>query len=210
MKTIISTFGISHGGIKAHIEQVIRKNGCEKLILLFQKDLTDEAKKNLKEMESLTDQLGIKFEPITVSPYSLMENVQKIKKLIKSEGENEVILNVTGGRKTLSLAATLAGFVSNPEKIVYVTEEKNEIIEIPKFTMGEKILSNEKHMILEIINEKTDIEKITEDLKKNNSKSNEYHNVMKHLRELADMGLIKINDGRPYTYSITPSGELLR
>ena len=206
MKTVIATFGEAPGGIVA----VIKQNGCEKLILLISNDPSEKAEKGLKEVKSLVKQLGIKLEEVEVNPYSLMENIHKIKKLIKSEKENEIILNVTGGRKPLSMAATLAGFVSNPKKIVYVTEEKDEVLEIPKLTIGEKMLSSEKHMILEIINEKTDIEKITDDLKKNNSKSNEYHNVMKHLRELADMGLIKINDGRPYTYSITPSGELLR
>ncbi|MFH1283018.1 MAG: CRISPR-associated CARF protein Csa3 [bacterium] len=210
MKTLISTFGISPGGIIAHIKQIIKQNGCEKLILLRQEKLPPEAKNGLKEIDSLLKQLEIKLDEVIVSPYNLMENVHIIKELIKSEKDNEVIINVTGGRKTLSLAATLAGFVSNPKKIVYVQEEDNKLIEIPKLTMGDKLLSQEKRTVLEGIKEKTTINEITKHLKKSNNNSNEYHNVMKHLRELADMGLIRINDGRPYTYSITPSGELLR
>ncbi|MFH1824186.1 MAG: DUF6293 family protein [Candidatus Firestonebacteria bacterium] len=206
MKTVIATFGEAPGGIVA----VIKQNGCEKLILLMSKDPSKKAERGLEDIESLTKQLDIKLKKIEVPPYSLMENIHRIKEIINSEKENEIILNVTGGRKPLSLAATLAGFVSNPKRIIYVTEENDEILEIPKLTIGEKMLSQEKRTILNSIKTNTKTEEITDYLKGKNSKSNEYHNVMKHLRELADMGLIKINDGRPYTYSITPSGELLR
>lgn len=206
MKTIIATFGESPGGIIATIKQ----NGCEKLILLISQNLTEKAKKGLKKTEDLAKQMQIQVQKITVSPYSLMENIQKIKQLIASQDSNEVILNVTGGRKTLSLAATLAGFVANPSKIIYIQEENNQPIEIPKFTMGEKLLSQEKHTILKSIKTNTSMEEIKKTLKKGSNKPNQYYTIMKHLRELADMELIEISNGRPHTYSITPSGELLR
>lgn len=206
MKTIISTFGISAGGIIASIKE----NGCDNLIVLISDDMTNEAKMELKKLEDVTKSLGIDIQKVIVSPYSLMENIQRIKSIIKSYSGSEILLNVTGGRKPLSLAATLAGFVSNPDRIIYVREEDNKPIEIPKFTMGEKLLSHEKRTILNSINKSTTFDEIKKFLEKNKMKSRQYHAIMKHLRELAEAGLIEINKTRPQTYTITPSGELLR
>lgn len=206
MKTIISTFGEASEGVI----QGIKQNGCEYLILLVPRILTEKAKENLRKSEILAKQMQIQVRKVTVSPYSLMENIQIIKQLIEDQTGNKVILNVTGGRKPLSLAATLAGFVAAPEKIIYIQEENDEPIEIPKFTIGEKFLSQEKRSILKCIKTDTKLEEIEKNLKKKNNGSKEYHTIMKHLRELAEMSLIKISEGRPHTYTITPSGELLR
>ncbi len=206
MKTIIATFGEASGGIEASIKQ----NGCEKLILLISKDLTEKAKKGVEKTEDMAKQMQIKVEKIATDQYSIMENISKIKELIAKEGSNEVILNVTGGRKPLSLAATLAAFVSNPKKIIYIQEENDQPIEIPRFTIGGKLLSEEKHTILKAIKNSTTVEDIKIALKGKNNNSVEYHAIMKHLRELAEMGLIEISNGRPHRYTITPSGELLR
>jgi len=206
MKTIISTFGISAGGIIASIKE----NGCDNLIVLVSDDMTKEAKDELKKLENITKTLGINIQKIIVSQYSLMENIQRIKSIIKAHSDSEILLNVTGGRKPLSLAATLAGFVSNPDRIIYVREEDNNPIDIPKFTIGEKLISEEKMAILNSINSSTTLDEIRKFLKRKKMNSTEYHTIMKHIRELVDGGLIKVNKGRPNTYSITPSGELLR
>lgn len=199
--TIISTFGESPGGTIASIKQ----NGCEKLILVLSKDLTPKAKKGLERVEDLAKQLKINLEKVEVSPYALMENIQKIKQLIAAQDGNEVILNVTGGRKPLSLAATLAGFVANPSKIIYIQEENDQPIEIPKFTLGNKLLRPEKMKILKCVKNNTTVEEIRKKL--GNKK---YHTIMKHLRELEEAGLIKLESkSNPHRYSITPSGELL-
>jgi len=202
MRVIISTFGVAPGGI---IQGIIQ-NGCEKLILLVPKDL--KSQKNLKEIEKKAKQMEIRVEKVMVSPYSLMENIEKIKQLLRKN--DDVILNVTGGRKPLSLAATLAGFVANPKRIIYIQEENNRAIEIPKFTLYDKVLSKEKRTILKNIKNNMTIEDIKKSLKNEDGMSKNYHVLMKHLRELAEFGLIQISNGRPHTFNILPSGELLR
>ncbi len=205
-KVMIATFGISPGGIKAAIKQ----NGCEKLILIYSEKMTEEASQELRKIEELVKYFGIELVKIEVHPYSIMDNITRMKEIIKNEKGKEIILNVTGGRKTLSLAATLAGFVTNPTKIVYIQEENDQAIEIPKFTLGEKLISNEKRRILLSINKNTKFEEIQNYVKKQDIGASRYHNIMKHLRELYSLGLIEIEAGKPQSYSLTPSGELLR
>ena len=203
MKTIISTFGEEPEGII----QGIKQNGCEKLILLIPEKLSVDSKRGLEKVETLTKEMEIQIEKIVVSPYDMMENIKKIKRLV-AENADDVILNITGGRKTLSLAASLAGFVSLPKDIIYIQEENNQSISIPKFTLTDKLLRPEKMEILKCIKANTTMEEIKKSLK--NDKSKKYHTIMKHLRELAEMELIEIINGRQHTYTITPGGELLR
>jgi len=206
MKILIATFGEEPGGIISSIKD----NGCDKLILLVPHNLTAKGREGLKKTEYIAKQIQIKVKKIKISPYSIMENINLIKDLINAYNQDQVILNVTGGRKPLSLAATLAAFVANPHKIIYVQEENNQSIDIPKFTIGEKLLSGEKRAILRSVKHNTTVGEIKKSLKQSKDNSKKYHAIMKHLRRLADMGLIEINNKRPYTYSITPSGELLR
>lgn len=207
MTTIIATFGEAPGGIIESIKQF----NCEKIILLVPEKLrTKKSKEGLKEITDLTKQLDIKTEKIKLHPYELMKNITRIKSIIKKEN-NQTILNVTGGRKTLSLAATLAGFVTKPERIIYVQEETHEAMEIPRFTIYDKLLSNEKKIILSKITEKTTLKEIISKISKNSNISANEFTVRKHLRELVEMDLINIDkDSRPYTYSINNNGRLLR
>lgn len=198
---MISTFGVESGGITEGIKQF----GCQKLILLLSgKPQAKASIEGLKEIERAVKQMKIPMERVVVSPYSVMENIQKIKELIKSYEGNDVILNITGGRKTLSLAAALAGFVSKPSKIIYIQAENNQPIEIPKFTIDKKLLPKQKQAILSCIGENTTYKEIEKSAGKN------YPAIMKHLRELESMDLIQISKKRPHTYAIKPSGELLR
>lgn len=204
MKTIISTFGEEPEGIIQGIKQF----GCENLILLVPEESSEKMKKGLERIEDLAKEMDIRLEKVKISPYSLMENIQKIKQLLnKNDG---VILNITGGRKTLSLAAALAGFVANPSKIIYIEEESKRPIEIPRFTIYEKMLSPEKRIILKSIKNDMTMKEISKHLKKESKKPTQYHTIMKHLRELTEMGLVEVRNGRPHVYRITPSGELLR
>ena len=201
MKVMIATFGVKSGGIT----EGIKKFGCEKLILFLSK--TPQAKESvgeLKKIEKRVKEMNIPMQKVIVSPYALMENVQKIKEYVKSQEGNEVTLNVTGGRKTLCLAATLAGFVSNPKRIVYIPEDYNQTIEIPRFTVKQKFLPKQKQGILKVIGKNTTYEEIEKSARK------KYHALMKQLRELETMELIEISKKRPHTYTIKPSGELLR
>lgn len=200
MKVMIATFGVESGGIRDGMKQF----DCEKLFLLLsEKSQKKKSVSELRKIEKKAKQMNIPMQKVIVSPYTLMENVQKIKELIKSQEGNEVTLNVTGGRKTLCLAATLAGFVSNPKRIVYIPEDY-QTIEIPRFTVKQKFVPKQKQGILRVIGKNTTYEEIEKSVGK------KYHALMKQLRELETMDLIEISKKRPHTYTIKPSGELLR
>jgi CRISPR locus-related DNA-binding protein len=206
MNVMIATFGVESGGITDGIKLF----GCEKLILLLsEKPQSEKAVENLKEIEKTTKQMRIPLEKVIISPYSITENIQKVKGIVESYKGNEIVLNVTGGRKTLSLAATLAGFISNPSRIVYIQEEEHIPLEIPRFPLKKKIVDNTKGHILQCVKKNTTYEEIKEYLKRNGGPQN-YPAIMKHLRQLSQSGLIEISRKRPQTYSITPSGEFLR
>jgi CRISPR locus-related DNA-binding protein len=200
--TMIATFGEAPGGIIEGIKQF----GCQKLILLISDKPQKDSQRNLRKIEDLAGRMRITVKKVTVPPYDVMGNIQKIKQLIEDNGD-DVILNVTGGRKPLSLAASLAGFVSNPKDIIYIQEENNQPISIPRFTIYEKLLSNEKREVLNYVTKDTALKDINVKLGKNHKK---YHTIKKHLTELEKMGLIKSDRSWPRRYSITPSGELLR
>lgn len=206
MGLIIATFGEHPAGIIESIKQF----GCEKLILLIPEPLSQKGKEGLEKVMNITRELNIETEKIKLNPYDFMGNIKEIKSIIKKE-KNEIILNVTGGRKTLSMAATLAGFVTKPNKIIYIQEEDNKPLEIPRFTIYDKLLSREKKIILSKINDKTSLEEILLKLKKNGGISPKEPAVRKHLRELLEMDLINIDkDSRPFTYTINVNGKLLR
>ena len=199
---IISTFGGAPGGIIEGIKQF----GCNKLILLLtDKPQSKKSEKSLNEIEEMAKQMKIPLSKVYVSPYDVMGNIQKIKKIISDNGD-DVILNITGGRKTLSLSVALAGFVSNPKDIIYIQEENNEPISIPKFTLGDKLLRPEKMEILRSVKVNTTVKEIMKEL----GEDKKYFAILKHLRGLEETGLI-IADGnsRERRYTITPSGELL-
>ncbi len=204
MKTLISTFGEEPDGIIQGIKQF----PCDKLILLISHKLVSKkAKDGLRKLEKISKDMEIIVEKVEVSPYFFMENLEKIKRVI-NENDN-VTINITGGRKTLSLAAAFAGSVTKAERIIYIQEENNQVIEIPKFIMYERMLSEEKFAVLRAVRECNNLRDIINFLK-NKKMSTEEPVLRKHLRELEKNGLIEINkDKRPHKYRILLSGELL-
>jgi CRISPR locus-related DNA-binding protein len=202
MKIMIATFGVESRGIT----EAITMFGCQKLIvLLSEKPQDKKSPGEFKKIEKMAKYMNIPMEKIIISPYAVMENIQRIKEIVESHEGNEIILNVSGGRKTMSLAATLAGFVSNPKKIIYIpADNNNQPIEIPRFTIKKKVVSKSKLELLRAIEENTTYEEIKKFVSKN------YDNILKHLRELEAKDLIEISKKNPHTYTITPSGKLLR
>ena len=187
----------------AGIIESLKMYHCEKLILF-----ADERGKKMAVPKILnaTEILSIKTEVVTVDPYDILGMVDLFKEKI-AEQDDSVILNVTGGRKTMALAATLVGMVAGDKvkDVVYITEEEHKPVSLPRLLNPEALLTNEKRTILRMLAEKK--EATAEDLQAGTKVK--LQAIWKHLRELEQLGYIAASEGKPRRFELTPSGQLL-
>ncbi|AIJ05277.1 transcriptional regulator, ArsR family [Methanocaldococcus bathoardescens] len=142
-----------------HIYKPIAEYGAKKAILVYSKDNEDYIKEDdlkkvdesLKKAEELCSMLGIECEKVRISGIEFEKNVEILRDIIKKE--DEVIVNITGGRKITSLALLYASLYEFDKvfKIVYV--HKKRIIELPKIAHPFK-LTNFERKILASLNER--------------------------------------------------------
>jgi CRISPR-associated protein Csa3 len=176
----------------------ITKLSPEKLILLINEDV---GKERLQSEETLRDTVGkvIEIETLNTSVYDVVKIARDTAEIIDNEKANgkKVIVNVSGGRKTQALGALFGSYARHGkvERIVYLTEEDNEVVEIPKLNYG---ISPTKKLILEEM-AKGDSSVKNLSIKIGISRGMTYN----HIRELREMGLIEHNK-----LDITSAGQL--
>jgi CRISPR-associated protein Csa3 len=170
-----------------------------KLIILTE-DGAVEKKVQAESILEATFGKVIEIKKLITSLYDPVRVAQDVADAIEKEHDlgNQVILNVSGGRKTQAFG-TLFGAYARSEmvkRVVYVTEEDNFIIEFPLLSFN---LSPTKKAILEIIKQgETTVTTIA--AKVGISRGMAYN----HIRELKDMGYISDENG----FKITDSGKL--
>jgi len=199
MNTIMATAGEEPAGI---IES-LKMYHCEKLILFADKR---GKKMAVPKVLQAAEILNIKTEVVTVDPYDILGMVALVKEKV-AEQENSVIVNVTGGRKTMALAATLVGMVAGDKvkDVVYITEEEHKPVSLPRLLNPEALLTEEKRVVLRMLAKKKGA--TAEDLQAGTKVK--LQAVWKHLRELERLGYITTSKGKPRRFQLTPSGQLL-
>ena len=199
MGVIIATVGEEPAGIV----ESIKRYPCDKLVLLTDgRGIKGAVPKILKVAEAL----GIEIETIPVDPYDVLGIVDLIKAKILGQRNAPVILNATGGRKTMAIAAVLAGMVMGDKvkDIIYITEEEHKVISLPRLLNPNALLTEEKRRILRALKEKGEATAI--ELKADSK----MQAVWKHLRELEELSYVTATfNGRPKKFKLTPSGFLL-
>jgi CRISPR-associated protein Csa3 len=108
-----------------------------------------------------------------------------------------IIINISGSRKPQALGALFGCYArhSDVERIVYVTEEDREIVDLPILNFG---ISATKRMILEELEKgETSVKNLS--VKVGISRGMTYN----HIRELREMGFIAADK-----LEITTAGEL--
>jgi len=170
----------------------------KKVVLLREEDAVET---KLKVEKMLTDTVGkfIEIEPTITSLYDVVRIAKDTAEVIEQENAHnrKIIVNVSGGRKTQALGALFGAYARHDmvERIVYVTEEDNQIIDLPILSFG---ISKTKRMILEEIREgETSVKKLA--IKVGISRGMTYN----HIRELREMGFIAADK-----LEITSAGEL--
>ena len=98
--------------------------------------------------------------------------------------KNEIIVNITGGRKPQALGALFGCYARHEmvRKIVYVTEEEKQIIELPILNFG--MSQTKKRILEELEKDGTSVKDLSEKIEI--SRGMTYN----HLRELRAMGFI--------------------
>ncbi len=157
-----------------------------KKLVLLREDNPPEEKNNVEQM--LKDTFG-KFIEIVYQETSLYNVVQVAQDTAEAIDEEKaagkkVVVNVSGGRKTQALGALFGCYARHHEveRIVYVTQEDHELIDLPILNFG---ISKTKKQLLETLMEgETSVKDLA--LKMGISRGMTYN----HIRELREMGFI--------------------
>jgi CRISPR-associated protein Csa3 len=170
----------------------------KKVVLLREED-APQAK--IKVEQIITETVGnfIDIETKITSLYDVVRIAQDTVDVIENEKANnrKLFVNISGGRKPQALGALFGCYARHGdiERIVYVTEEDSQTIDLPILNFG---LSRTKRMVLEEL--KKDGKSVKNlAIKIGISRGMTYN----HIRELREMGFIS-----PDKLEITTAGEL--
>lgn len=170
----------------------------KKLILLREEDSPE---KKLEAERMLKETVGrvMAVEAQITSIYDVVQIAQDTAEAIEKEAAQgrKIIINISGGRKPQALGALFGCYSRHEEveKIVYVTEEDREIIDLPILSFG---ISPTKRLILEELGKnESSVKNLA--IKVGISRGMTYN----HIRELRDMGFIHRS-----RLDITSAGEL--
>ncbi|MCC7550814.1 MAG: CRISPR locus-related DNA-binding protein [Methanobacterium sp.] len=169
-----------------------------KVILLREEDAPDKIKESERMLqETVGKVLTIESRPTSI--YNVVMIARDTADIIEEEYAHggKIVVNISGGRKPQALGALFGCYARQDmvEKIVYITEEDKNIIELPILNFG---ISRTKRIILEEIHTgENNVKNLS--TKIGISRGMTYN----HIRELREMGLIDEN-----SLNITSAGEL--
>jgi CRISPR-associated protein Csa3 len=129
----------------------VTKISPTKIVLLREEDAPEEKIRTENMIKEIFGKI-LKVDVKITSMYDLLEIAKDTVDVIEMENakKSRVIINVTGGRKTQFMGALFGAYARKEmvEKVIYITEEDNEVIELPLLHFG---LSKTKKRILEKI-----------------------------------------------------------
>lgn len=191
--TLISTFYSFEPVMVA-----ITKLSPDKLILLKNEDAADEKVQSEVTLRKTVGKV-IDIDNLNTSVYDVVKIAKDTAEVIDREAAegNQIIVNVSGGRKTQALGALFGSYARHKqiERIVYLTEEDNEVVEIPKLNYG--ISTTKKQILKELEGGDASVKNLS--IKIGISRGMTYN----HIRELREMGLIESDK-----LKITSAGQL--
>ena len=175
--------------------------GPDKLILLIDKEPSEEQQKSLKLIKESLGRV-IQVEAVKTEVYNIVDVAAKAVEIIDSQAKDaQIFINVTSGRKTKAIGLLFGAYarIDRVKKIGYNPEEKTEVVYLPK--MSFKLTESQKK-ILEAL-EKGEF-KSPLDLagKVKLSRAMLYRNI----DELKDMGYVDTEEG----IKLTDAGKIAR
>jgi len=170
----------------------IKKFDIDKVVLLIDRDPDEKQLKSIKSVREVFDSLvEIKEEKADV--YNIVDTTKKVVDIIDSILETDIIIvNITAGRKPQSLGVIFAAYqrVNRINKIVYITEEKKDVVTLPMLSFDLTATQLEILRNLERIDSVGKLEK-----KLDIQKAMIYRN----LKDLQHRGFIEKSDGLKLT-----------
>ena len=170
-------------------------------IIMLSEEGADEKKLRSEEMIEKTFKNALEVEKRDTALYDTVRVAKDVAELIEKEHDrgNQVIVNVSGGRKPQAFGALFGAYARNDmvQRIVYVTEEDSMMIDFPVLSFN---LSETKKLILEEIQK--GISAVTQIAATAGISKGMTYN---HLRELKSMGYIADGDNG---YIITDAGKI--
>ncbi|MEW6010335.1 MAG: CRISPR-associated CARF protein Csa3 [Euryarchaeota archaeon] len=170
-----------------------------KKVVLLREDKAPDEKNKVEQI--LNDTVGKFIEIVSqeTSLYDVVRVAQDTADVIDEEkaAGRRVVVNISGGRKPQALGALFGCYARHQEveRIVYVTEEDSELIDLPILNFG---ISKTKKQVLEsLINGESSVKNLA--IKIGISRGMTYN----HIRELREMGFIDQNK-----LEITSAGQL--
>jgi CRISPR-associated protein Csa3 len=157
----------------------------KKIVLLMDKK-PDSKQSEAVRMLNATLGTVLQIETKETSVYDVLTIAKDTVDAIEDEygKKNEIIVNITGGRKPQALGALFGCYARHDmvRKIVYVTEEEKQIIELPILNFG--ISRTKKRILEQLEKEGTSVRDLSENVEI--SRGMTYN----HIRELRAMGFI--------------------
>lgn len=201
MRVLIST--IYEGNA---VKVAISKLSPDKIILLVDEPKKSKGKRILRdsvtELKKFYSNL-LEIEIIKIKAYEMEQIMQEVARTIdrESKKENEIIIHLTEGRKTGSLALLFAAYLKRDKvkAAYYITEEEHKLISLPiiNLSLGE----SKKRILKEIDNGNGDIKELEHKLKIKQSAT------YQHLQELKKEGYLQHNGNKEV--ELTNLGRLM-
>jgi len=181
------------------INYIIPKLSPDKLILLIDEPKFTEKKEKMNEVirtikSFFKDSIVVETEKI--SSYDIPKIMSEVIKIIDKESKegNEIVVHITEGRKTTSLAVLFAAYMrkENVKGAYYLTEEEHNIINLPLLNFD--INGNKKIILREIDKGNSNLNILMDKLKI--KKSAMYRNIdeLKNEGCLEDNKELKLTD----------------
>ncbi len=175
--------------------------GPDRMILLIDKETNKEQDASVKLIQnSLGKVIDIKI--VKTDVYDIVDIAKKVVEIIDLEpNDNQIFVNITSGRKTKAIGVLFAAYARHDrvKKIAYNTEEKKEVIYLPKLSF--KLTESQKSILEEI--DKNPGMSITDISKKVDLSTAMLYRA---IGDLEDMDFVNKEDG----YTLTSAGRIAR
>lgn len=169
--------------------QGFHKYSPNHIIIVCGDDKNKELEENIKTVSKVIKSVS-KVEIIRLKHYDIYEVAKQMVDLLdKNQSKfDEIYVNITGGRKTSALGLLYGAYArkDSVKKIVYITEEDNEAIELPKLSYN---LGESKRVILEYIavSGRPEVPKLAGKMKKTRGL------IYLHIKDLINDGFLDAN-----------------
>lgn len=170
-----------------------------RVFLLTSEEFDGNQQGALKQIkDNYSKVLEVKEKKIPV--YDIVKITEKCVELIDAIPNNDkIFINITPARKTQAIGLLYAAYkrAKLVHKIIYISEEKNEIITLPLLEFS---ITDSQQQVLENLKPEQSINDLAEKVKQ--SKAMLYRNI----KELKEKGLIEEEDG----LKLTDAGKIAK